>query len=124
MTVRTPDPRFEDLPFVRPLQNAVGRRFNAWHVEPTGDWRKDNDTGETYARALLDYMTRTGRLTILTTVLREIFARPELDGIAVGFLFYLASVATERQKGTSASRRSLAPIASRRSIAASSRSFS
>ena len=80
-------PHIIDLPFVR--DTPEGRRF--WCVEPSGDYRKDYETGCDYARQALEYAAKKGMIPLIGWVIADMSSKR--GAIEVGFVFSLVTTA-------------------------------
>lgn len=80
-----------ELPFVRKTTRAEQRAGLPprlfWSVKPSGEYGKDCDTGNRYARLALDYMAHYRAPELMQWAVFDMMrAGPEHSGIEVGFL--------------------------------------
>ena len=103
LCVYRPDSQIIELPFVsdRPSrsgpQNPYGRCF--WDVTPTGDYRKDCNTGATYALEALEYGLATRSAHAITWALLSMPGYDKSSGVEVTFaetITFYAQVAADR----------------------------
>lgn len=87
------------LPFVRDTTRAERkaglppRLF--WSVQPTGNYGEDCETGSSYAKIALDYMTRENSHQVMQWAVFDMMrAGPEHSGIEVGFLSVFGQMAS------------------------------
>ena len=76
-----------DLPFVKDTRKG-GLRRNFWHVQPTGSYADDCETGERYALAYLDYLTSNPDCPGVLQFIVSHMPR-DVTGIEVAFLQHL-----------------------------------
>ncbi len=89
-------PRIEDLPFIR--DRAPPARFTPssprprsfWHVEPTGDYASDLQTGQAYADAAIGFIRATGFRPLLGWIVRDMIAAGQDSGVEIGFVDRIA----------------------------------
>lgn len=74
-----------NLPFLIDCNDGGGRLW--WHVEPSGDYGRDCDTGAGYAFAWL----RHRQIERFSTLQRIVAAMPRgrLSGVEIGFLWVI-----------------------------------
>jgi hypothetical protein len=84
-----------------PLPFFDRNNLSTWSVTPTGDYPKDFETGQGYAREFIRTCDRTnGWLTLLPSIVSDIvgswsgdrwpIGRVRMDGIVIGFMHGLA----------------------------------
>jgi hypothetical protein len=82
------------LPFVADVRIGKGRlRRSFWHVQPSGDFERDNATGVLFARCALAQMRADGMPWLLAWIVKDMPRSPEHQGLAVGFFSEIARVA-------------------------------
>ena len=82
-------PAARELPFVADWSDGGGRCY--WHVEPSGDYARDCDTGTEYAFAYLRHC-QVGGLTRLQQIVAAM-PHGRFSGVEVGFLSTIGCVA-------------------------------
>ena len=69
--------------------------LSGWSIIPSGDWRKDCETGKGYAKDLIQYLKTSGNLPFFSRVVKDSTNDP--SGVSAGFLahigLFLATIA-------------------------------
>ena len=63
------------------------------HIQPSGDWARDNASGRDLAGALIDAARSNANPCIINAALRGIAEGGRWSGVEVGFAFALAAAA-------------------------------
>ena len=64
--------------------------LSGWLVKPSGDWRKDCETGKGYAVDLIQYLKTSGNLPFFSRVVKDSTNDP--SGVSAGLLAHIGAV--------------------------------